>query len=644
MWLVKIKYRESSGPLIFLVILSLNGIAYSQEASVRKPLQLINPPGSITIRNIFIPERIYGSFYNTPRPPVTDHPGIQHDLYDSLRLRASKYLLTRKLYDYVIVSKKPSTLIQLRESSETNFLPFAGKRIRKIDIVRLDVFGSDIDNPFDPQPNKLENLLNKTHLNTNEFIIRKNLLFSEGDSISPISLSENERILRELPFVSDSRIVIIPVSEKDVDIYVITKDVYSLGAAINYSSIDRGSLSVFEKNVLGIGHEFRLDLPYDQELPDSPGIGLSYNINNLLKSFIDLNTFWHDGLGEKTYGFNINRKLVSSATKYAGGISLKQIITSEDLDTMQVAESLKINFQDYWLSRSFLLDRKSVTRFIIGLRYTNNNAFSQPDILPDSYYNLQQYKIFLASLSFSRQRYYKTNLIYGYGITEDIPYGLLVDVTTGKEINEFKERIYAGVNLSSGHSVSPIGYFYSSAGISTFFNGNKTEQGLLMLRTSFFSNLNYLGTYRMRNFVNLDYTRGFGRYSDEYLFINKEHGFSGFSNDSIRGNQRLSLNIESVFFSPANFYGFRFAFFAYAGAGFLFGTNQYITEGHVVSSLGAGIRIRNDNLVFNTFQIRIGFFPNLPLNSNINYLCISGEHLLRPANFEPGPPSVMDYK
>jgi len=148
----------------------------------------------------------------------------------------------------------------------------------------------------------------------------------------------------------------------------------------------------------------------------------------------------------------------------------------------------------------------------------------------------------------------------------------------------------------------------------------------------------------MRNFVNLDYTRGFGRYTDEYLFINKEHGFSGFSNDSIRGNQRLSLNIESVFFSPANFYGFRFAFFAYAGAGFLFGTNQYITEGHVVSSLGAGIRIRNDNLVFNTFQIRIGFFPNLPLNSNINYLCISGEHLLRPANFEPVPPSVMDYK
>ena len=40
---------------------------------------------------------------------------------------------------------------------------------------------------------KLENLLNKTHVNTNEKIIRKNLLFSEGDTISPLTLSDNER-------------------------------------------------------------------------------------------------------------------------------------------------------------------------------------------------------------------------------------------------------------------------------------------------------------------------------------------------------------------------------------------------------------------------------------------------------------------
>ncbi len=53
--------------------------------------------------------------------------------------------------------------------------------------------------------NKTNNLLNKTHVNTNERIIRKNLLFSAGDTISPLTLSDNERILRDLPFINDAQ-------------------------------------------------------------------------------------------------------------------------------------------------------------------------------------------------------------------------------------------------------------------------------------------------------------------------------------------------------------------------------------------------------------------------------------------------------
>jgi len=76
----------------------------------------------------------------------------------------------------------------------------------------------------------------------------------------------------------------------------------------------------------------------------------------------------------------------------------------------------------------------------------------------------------------------------------------------------------------------------------------------------------------------------------------------------------------------------------------LFGSNQNISEGDLVSSIGLGIRIRNNNLVFNTFQLRIGFFPKLPEKSNVNYLRFSGEELLKPENFESGPPSILVYE
>ncbi|HRT47723.1 MAG TPA: hypothetical protein P5151_06135, partial [Bacteroidales bacterium] len=62
------------------------------------------------------------------------------------------------------------------------------------------------------------------------------------------------------------------------------------------------------------------------------------------------------------------------------------------------------------------------------------------------------------------------------------------------------------------------------------------------------------------------------------------------------------------------------------------------------SGLGVGLRIRNDNLVFRTFQIRIGYFPYLPEYSRVNYIMLSGEQLLRPKNFEPGRPSLIQYR
>jgi hypothetical protein len=318
--------------------------------------------------------------------------------------------------------------------------------------------------------------------------------------------------------------------------------------------------------------------------------------------------------------------------------------TTEDFDTLSVPLPFKYNLQDYWLSRSILINKESVSRIIIGIRYKNNNVFEKPYTDPESYYYLQKYRIFLGSAAFSIQKYYKTNLLYNYGRTEDIPYGGLLSVTAGKEINEFKERTYLGAEISIGKSSKGLGYFYSSVGLATFFKDKNTEQGILSLKMKYFSNLINVGSARIRNFVYLEYTRGFDRYSDEYLLFNRENGLSGIKNDTINGNQRLSISLESVLFSPVNFYDFRFALFGFTDFSFLSGTNQILSNGNSLSGLGLGIRIRNKNLVFKTFQVRFGFFPNPPLYSKINHVLVSGEQLLGPNNFDSGPPSIIPYR
>lgn len=646
MWCHGSKYRRSAELFLFLSFLFLNNSLYAQNAD--SLIKRVTPPPSVRI-DISFPGTYQTTGFSLKFPPSPLPSRIRIDqntpvFFDSLKNKASKKLVTRRLYDLLIVTRDPAIKSETSGSSDKDYLVHAGKKIRNIDIRPLSVFGSSISNPLAASPGRFEKLLNKTHISTSEIIIRNNLLFKENDTVSPLILSDNERILRQLPYIDDARIIIVPVSDDEADIIVFTKDVYSLGADGEFSGIDKWGASVFEKNTFGAGHELRLEMEYDEHFEDKTGLGLKYSINNLAKSFTDLNLFYFNGLDKKTYGFDLSKKFLSATTKYGGGISVRQMYTTEDLDTMAAPSPLAYNLQDYWFGRSFLIDQDNASRVFFGLRYTNNNVFDRPYILPDSYYYLQKYRIFLSSVSLSMQKFYKTNLLYNYGRTEDVPYGGIINLTTGREINEFKERHYLGLLFSMGSSLGRLGYFYTSAGVSTFINSGQTEQGLLLLRTNYFSNLKYLGSNRIRYFAKIDYTRGFDRYSDERLFFVRENGFSGFRNDSTGGAQRLAINIETVIFSHRNLYGFRFAFFGYADASVLFGTNEFVHQGEVLSSLGIGVRVRNDNLVFNTFQIRIGFFPNLPEYSKINYLLFSGEQLLKPSTFDPGPPSLLPYR
>lgn len=633
-------------PLIVLAITLLSSASFAQNFDYQDTIIKIRKGSFVRIKDnksffsndttISIPGQLIKGVNTRNDKTIT--------FYDSLKSKASKTKLTRALFDLVVVSPDSTDKRKIINRSDEGYREYSGIKIRKIQVQRLNVFGANVDNPGFYNPHGVERILNNTHVNTSESILRKYLLFQEGDTISPLKLSDNERILRQLPYIDDARIIVVPVSGEEADIVIITKDVYSLGGDFTYRGKGKGSLWLFEKNIFGMGHEFKLEVPYSSSIEDSPGIGLGYSVNNIWKTFSNLNVIYYNGLGKKTYGISLTRNLISSETKYAGGISVSQTFTTEDLDTLASPQPLKFNYQDYWLLRSFLADRASVSRIITGIRYINNNVFKKPLINPDTYYSLQRSKLLLGSLAFSRQKYYKTNLIYSYGRTEDIPYGGMVRLTGGYEINEFKERGYLSADAAFGRSVKSLGYFHFSTGFGTFIEGSHTEQGVLSLRLKYFSNLLTVGNQMIRNFVNIDYTRGFDRYQDENLKILKENGFTGFANDSLKGAQRVIVSLESVIFNPVNLYGFRFAFFGFADLAFLAGTNQVISNGSILTGLGLGIRLRNDNLVFSTFQVKLGFFPSPPMYSRINYLTVSGEQLLRPTNFDSGPPDRIPYR
>lgn len=579
---------------------------------------------------------------------IPDNPENQartKGFYDSLKTKASRSGFGRRLYDIAIVLPPEKSTQDIQVRVNHNYEEHAGKKIRRISFTRLDPFGTNIYNPDTSSVTGFAKFLNKTRFTTRELTLKSYIFFSEGDIVNAYSLSESERILRRLKFIDDARIVVVPVSNQMVDIIVITKDIYTIGFDYEIRGLKSGTLELFEQSMFGLGHNLVIDFPYDY-YKDYYGFGwgVSYNINNIRRSFINSKLEYSNSLGKEFYGIDINRPFVSTKTKYGGGVQIRETYTSNDLDTLSERVPVEYNYIDAWFGRSLMIDSANLTRLVISARYINNNVYERPEISSDSYYYLQKYKLYLASASLISQKYYKTNLLYNFGRTEDIPYGGKLDITYGREFNEFARREYVSLQAAMGGLAGRLGYFYASAKIGAYSNDFITEQGVVDLRLNYISNLISSGRYRFRHFVNARFTNGFYRFSNEYLRIDNNYGIRGYDNDTIRPEQRLILNLESVAFSPNYIYGFRFAWFGFSDIAVISNDKAMGMKTSVVAEIGMGVRIRNENLIFKTIQFRFSIFPFSPPYSKFTYFDVTGEKLLRPPNFDPVAPQIISYR
>ena len=100
------------------------------------------------------------------------------------------------------------------------------------------------------------------------------------------------------------------------------------------------------------------------------------------------------------------------------------------------------------------------------------------------------------------------------------------------------------------------------------------------------------------------------------------------SDTLITGDTRITLKMESVFFSPFNLANFRFAPFAFANVCLFTPVDDKFSHSKWYNSLGGGIKTRNESLVFETMEIRAYYFPQgnftgeywrLEFNTNIRF-------------------------
>jgi hypothetical protein len=542
--------------------------------------------------------------------------------------------------DTFFLSKKKGILGRIAKSITTNpqappvkivnpYKEYAGMIIRNIMVSTLS-FNENINDTNLVKNNFALRVANFLHKNTKDQVVRNNLFFHKGEKLLPLLVADNERYLRDLTFVQDARIIILPSLDKDsVDLLVLTKDVFSIGAKVNLSGPNKAIVEVREDNIHGSGSAIAFRGIFDRVRNPQYGYGANFTRRNIKGTFFDwttgfetFNPSYSTGRREEvTIYTRVVKPFVSRFAKWTGALDLsynKNINVYNDASFSQLQKYTNERY-DIWAGynlgykkarkrseaeqkfRSFIAVRGLYVKFDkIPLQYK--------DSATSSFVNINGG---LFAYTLYKQNFYRTNYIYGFGRNEDVPTGLSTTLLTGWTNKAGKQRKYYGVD-AEGNYFSKKGYF----GSLKFKTGgyayrSKMEDITLLLSGEGFTKLKKVGkSWFNRNFVSMSFARLFKTTpTNEPLYLQSQYGLPYFTNSSIVADARTSIKFESVFFNTNKVLGFRFAPFIFSEFSFINALNDSSGNTNGYSALGGGIRSRNENLIFGTIELKGYYFP-----------------------------------
>lgn len=518
------------------------------------------------------------------------------------------------------ITRSPSADTLFTQKSEDIFRPYEGRIIRNISIDHIG-FEKSFYNGTKKVKKIIVDVGNALHVDTRERVIRNNLFVRENKPLNPYKVADNERYLRDLEFILDARINVVPVRGTDsVDLIVTTRDVFSLGGSIIPRSATEYRLKMYDANFLGLGQRLQFNGLIDDSRNPKFGSEVIYtkssvggSLANLSLGYSALNTgsSYGDEL-ENAWFLRLSRPLVSPYTRMAGGLELSHNWSGNPFNK---PDSLflryKYNVYDMWAGYNIGINNsnRNRSRHFVAVRLFHQDFREYPlqetvalnPLYHDNFFLLSQFNFF-------RQNFYKTRYIYGFGRTEDVPYGHSAHITAGWSRVMSLNRPYLGGGINK-KVVNNTGDFYEAdLRGAMFWRDGAPEDITGLFSVSWFSSLKTWRDFKIRQYVKVSYAALINRSTSQLLHLNNEFGVRGFQTDSLRGDSRLGVTTETVIFTPWKFLGFKFAPIAFADIAFL-SNKKAVFYDKPYWGIGAGVRTRNENLIFGTIEFKFTFYP-----------------------------------
>jgi len=575
----------------------------------------------------------------------------QEQFYDSLKYKAGQKRLTKIIYDFLISPPRP--YVDKKALAINYYSQLEGKLISEIDIKSLDVFGPSFQDTSRKASSWLEKSANAVHTKSNLKTIQRLLLFNVGDTVDPEVIYENERIIRSLPYIKDIQILLVQdsVYSEFVKVTVLTKDRFSFGVSGDVSGTTSAALEVYNQNIFGVGHE--ISFRFLGHVKQQPYLGFEtyYKINNIRGKFIDITSGYLNTYKKEGFVLRVNKPFITPSIKWGYGADAIRLYRTDRIfendPIKHDTTDMSLSYFSAWGGRSFQINEQgpTPTQLVLSAGFYNRNYLKRPTPPEGQNQIFSNSTFYLTGITFTQRRFVQDQLIYSYGITEDIPEGFKNEIVYGFDVNEFGNRHYTHLYLSNGNLLlNRKGYLYLAGEVGGYFTKSGYQQGHLQGNINFISKQINAGRKRFRLFTRINYTLGVRRFEIENLNLNINDHIRGFNSRQVFGKQRLSLNLEYVLFLRREFYKFNMAVFGFGDVGVIGSNNQLILTQNYYSGLGLGLRLHNENLVFKTFQLRLAFYPFHPSDMSFVGFILDEQSKREFYNFEPTAPLPFRFE
>jgi outer membrane protein assembly factor BamA len=475
-------------------------------------------------------------------------------------------------------------------------------RIRSIVLEAKPIFGPDekLDQiPLLPDLTFIFDLANFLHIDTREHVIRRELLFHEGDPADPKILAETERNLRDLRFIRAVRVYTRPAEGGDVDVVVETQDTWTTAPRLSLGGgggTKRFEIGVIERNLAGYGK--KVALLYRQSIDRNTSL-FGYEDPRILGSHFHAAGDYQDTSDGRVVEGQLDYPFYSLETPWSGGTryenrkernkifdhfgrEISRFRRDQQSVFANVAHRLPIDSPDV-VHRLGLFYRRVEDDFPVQA------PDRDPALIPTD--RLQSEP----GLSYHREvvRFVQERHFDLFDKIEDFNLGNTFDLQGGYSTRALGARVdepivafsdRQGFDLGPGRKVFLFGLVSGREQASDIRNGVVEVEGISYQQFRLFFEQTLVTRLKLDLARNLD--------TDTQLFLGSFNGLRGFRTRALAGEKRFIFNLEDrMFFVNDLFHLVSFGAVMFFDTGYVWDRNQTVDFRDLASGVGIGLRI-----------------------------------------------------